>query len=190
MKADGSDVYPLSFHETHEWHPSVNNDGMIVYTRWDYVDRSDMVAHHIWTCFPDGRDPRSPHGNYPLPRHRQKKARPTDSTYRKMGKYMFGFSGYKRAHYSAVKPGGTRTTPGKFGSGASELTQYLFPKHYEVKLTKGEFRRITMWLDMNSNELGAYHDVEGQRAGKRVWPRLDCDPKNPQGILPVIEGKL
>jgi hypothetical protein len=38
---------------------------MLAYTRWDYVDRDTNVAHHIWTCYPDGRDPRSFHGNYP-----------------------------------------------------------------------------------------------------------------------------
>ncbi len=68
MAADGSDIICLSYHETHEWHPSVGNDGMIVYTRWDYVDRDTNVAHHIWTCYPDGRDPRSFHGNYPIHR--------------------------------------------------------------------------------------------------------------------------
>ena len=62
---DGSDIICLSFHETHEWQPSVTNDGMLVYTRWDYVDRDTNIAHHIWTCYPDGRDPRSFHGNYP-----------------------------------------------------------------------------------------------------------------------------
>ena len=67
MKTDGSDIYPLSYHETHEWHPSVDNNGMIVYTRWDYVDRSSNHAHHIWYCYPDGRDPRAPHGNYSHP---------------------------------------------------------------------------------------------------------------------------
>ncbi len=65
MEPDGSDIICLSYHETHEWHPSVNNDGMIVYTRWDYVDRDTNVAHHIWLSYPDGRDPRSYHGNYP-----------------------------------------------------------------------------------------------------------------------------
>jgi hypothetical protein len=68
MEPDGSDIICISFHETHEWHPSVDNDGMIVYTRWDYVDRDTNIAHHIWTCFPDGHDPRSFHGNYPLKR--------------------------------------------------------------------------------------------------------------------------
>ncbi len=68
MEPDGSDIVCLSFHETHEWHPSVDHNGMIVYTRWDYVDRDTNVAHHPWLCYPDGRDPRSFHGNYPVNR--------------------------------------------------------------------------------------------------------------------------
>jgi hypothetical protein len=66
MNADGGDVVCLSFHETNEWNPSVGNDGKIIFTRWDYVDRDTNVAHHVWECFPDGRDPRSFHGNYPV----------------------------------------------------------------------------------------------------------------------------
>ncbi len=65
MDGDGGSIEPLSHHETHEWHPSVDHNGMLVYTRWDYVDRDTNVAHHIWTSYPDGRDPRSFHGNYP-----------------------------------------------------------------------------------------------------------------------------
>ena len=68
MDADGGGIECFSFHETHEWHPSVANDGRVVYTRWDYVDRDTNVAHHIWLCYPDGRDPRSFHGNYPADR--------------------------------------------------------------------------------------------------------------------------
>jgi len=68
MERDGRDIIPLSFHETHEWNPSVDHDGMIVYTRWDYVDRDSDIAHHLWLCYPDGRDPRAFHGNYPTRR--------------------------------------------------------------------------------------------------------------------------
>ena len=68
MMADGSDMIQLSWHETNEWHPSIDNNGMIVYSRWDYVDRDSDIAHHIWHTFPDGRDPRSYHGNYPKTR--------------------------------------------------------------------------------------------------------------------------
>jgi hypothetical protein len=68
MKLDGSDIHPISYFDTNEWHPSVNNEGMLVYTRWDYIDRNTTIAHHLWTCYPDGRDPRAPHGNYPVRR--------------------------------------------------------------------------------------------------------------------------
>ena len=72
MEPDGSDIITLSYHETQEWHPSVTHDGMIVYTRWDYVDRDTNVAHHKWFCYPDGRDPRALHGNYPSSRRRER----------------------------------------------------------------------------------------------------------------------
>ena len=65
MMPDGSDIIPFSYHDTNEWQPSVDNKGMVIYTRWDYVDRDSDIAHHIWHCYPDGRDPRSFHGNYP-----------------------------------------------------------------------------------------------------------------------------
>lgn len=65
MMRDGADVIPLSYHETQEWNPSVDNQGMIAYTRWDYIDRDNDIAHHLWLTYPDGRDPRSFHANYP-----------------------------------------------------------------------------------------------------------------------------
>ena len=64
MNRDGSDIVALSSHETNEWQPSVDHNGMIVYTRWDYVDRGFNQAHHPWLTTPDGRDPRVIHGNY------------------------------------------------------------------------------------------------------------------------------
>jgi hypothetical protein len=64
MAADGSDIAALSYHETNEWHPSVTNDGRIIYTRWDYVDRFGCTAHHPWITTLDGRDSRAVHGNF------------------------------------------------------------------------------------------------------------------------------
>ena len=72
MKADGSDAFPISWHETAEYHPVIDHDGKVVYSRWDYLDRNFHAAHHLWVCYPDGRDPRAPHGNYPYPHHRLK----------------------------------------------------------------------------------------------------------------------
>ena len=68
IDADGGGLMRLSHHEANEWHPSLNNDGMIVYSRWDYVDRGHNQAHHAWLTTPDGRDARAIHGNF-KPRH-------------------------------------------------------------------------------------------------------------------------
>ena len=64
MNGDGSDILRLSHHETNEWQPSIDNNGMVVYTRWDYVDRGFNQAHHPWITTPDGRDPRAIQGNF------------------------------------------------------------------------------------------------------------------------------
>jgi len=73
MRADGADIVRLSHHEANEWHPSVNADGRIVYTRWDYVDRGNIQAHHPWITGPDGADARAIQGNF----GKSKQARPT-----------------------------------------------------------------------------------------------------------------
>jgi hypothetical protein len=64
MDASGANVRTLSFHETNEWHPSVLNDGRIVYSRWDYVDRSASNFHGLWASNPDGTNPSVLFGNY------------------------------------------------------------------------------------------------------------------------------
>ena len=69
MTADGGDIRPMSYFETSEWNPSVNNEGQLVYTRWDYVDRENCLGTRFWISNPDGSNPRAPHGNYPHPYH-------------------------------------------------------------------------------------------------------------------------
>ena len=64
--ADGSDPRVISFHETHEWDPAVLNDGRVIYTRWDYVDRHAVHYQQLWTVRPDGSDVRAFYGNNTL----------------------------------------------------------------------------------------------------------------------------
>lgn len=64
MNADGSGIEPISHHDTNEWQPSVDRNGLILYTRWDYVDRGSNQVHHPWVTTPDGLDPRAIVGNY------------------------------------------------------------------------------------------------------------------------------
>jgi len=73
MNADGTDIICLSHHEANEWQPSIDHNGMIVYTRWDYTDRGNIQAHHPWITTPDGRDARAIQGNF----GKSRRARPT-----------------------------------------------------------------------------------------------------------------
>jgi len=63
---DGSNPRAISYHETHEWDPAVLNDGRVVYTRWDYVDRNAVQYQQLWTVRPDGSDVRICYGNNTL----------------------------------------------------------------------------------------------------------------------------
>ena len=64
LASDDKTISTLSFHETNEWHPSVLPDGRIVYSRWDYVDRSAAHFHGLWLSNPDGTQVASLFGNY------------------------------------------------------------------------------------------------------------------------------
>jgi len=51
---DGEDIRPVSANIEHDNTPWVLPDGQILYTRWEYVDRSQVDYHHLWMMAPDG----------------------------------------------------------------------------------------------------------------------------------------
>ena len=54
MKPDGSDVRRLSYNTFNEFTPTVLDDGRILYSRWEYNERSVTSLHHLFTMHPDG----------------------------------------------------------------------------------------------------------------------------------------
>ena len=66
---DGGAIRPLSYGIENETTPSVLNDGRLLYTRWEYVDRHEMEFHKLWWKRPDGTGVSNYYGNdtiYPL----------------------------------------------------------------------------------------------------------------------------
>ncbi|MGQ9591239.1 MAG: HzsA-related protein, partial [Planctomycetota bacterium] len=61
--ADGSDIRAISANTEHDNTPWVLPDGRILYTRWEYVDRSQVEFHHLWVMFPDGTGQTIYYGN-------------------------------------------------------------------------------------------------------------------------------
>jgi hypothetical protein len=62
---------------------------------------------------------------------------------------------------------------GAVGARASRLLPLLENGHYDVNLSTEELYRITLWLDMNSNFFGVYHDLQNQSEGMIVLPILE-----------------
>ena len=69
--------------------------------------------------------------------------------------------------------GGARTPAGKFGARAAPLLALLEKGHYDVNLPTEDLRRLTLWLDCNSDFYGAYHSLEAQLRGEVVRPDLE-----------------
>ena len=61
--ADGGGLERISYNAEHDNTPAVLPDGRILYTRWEYVDRSQVEFHHLWTINPDGTGPAVFYGN-------------------------------------------------------------------------------------------------------------------------------
>ena len=71
-----------------------------------------------------------------------------------------------------VRNQGSRSIAGATGARASNLWQILANGHHKVSLPAEDLRRITLWLDCNSNFFGAYHDTARQLTGETVQPAV------------------
>ncbi len=63
MDRDGKKQKRLSANYLMDFTPSVSNDGRIVYTRWEYVDRAACPIQSLWTMNPDGTGLAGLYGN-------------------------------------------------------------------------------------------------------------------------------
>jgi len=60
---DGGNVRRISANGEHDNTPALLPDGRLLYTRWEYVDRSQVGYHHLWTMNPDGTGEMVYYGN-------------------------------------------------------------------------------------------------------------------------------
>jgi hypothetical protein len=51
---DGTGIHPISANIEHDNTPWPLPDGRILFTRWEYIDRSQVHFHHLWAINPDG----------------------------------------------------------------------------------------------------------------------------------------
>ncbi len=63
MDADGTNMQRLSFANLSEWKPSVMQNGRILWTRSEYLDKGANFGHTLWSIRPDGTHPELVFGN-------------------------------------------------------------------------------------------------------------------------------
>ncbi len=51
---DGGSILRLTFDQVHDNYPAVTDDGRVLYTRWEYNDRSQMYPQPLFQMAPDG----------------------------------------------------------------------------------------------------------------------------------------
>ena len=54
MEADGTDIRPISVNYVNDFDPTVLPDGRILFSRWEYIDKTALTQQSLWTIFPDG----------------------------------------------------------------------------------------------------------------------------------------
>ena len=104
------------------------------------MDRDDCIAHHLWTCFPDGRDPRAPHGNYPRP---------------------WSYEDRKPGDGRQARPNGEWNIRAIPGSG-----KYLATASGHHTHSFGEL----VVIDTSIQDDGAMSQVKGITVSRRAWP--------------------
>jgi hypothetical protein len=107
-EADGSGIVRISAGVEHENTPWVLSDGTLLYTRWEYVDRSEIDYHHLWTANPDGTRHMTYYGNmvFKNPVIAYLDAKPIPGTGKVVSSFVFHNTPEHAGHIMIIDPQG------------------------------------------------------------------------------------
>ena len=63
MNSDGTGMRRLCFDQDHDMHPSVRNNGQLIYSRWDYTGINRLFLRPLMSMNPDGTSQKSVYGS-------------------------------------------------------------------------------------------------------------------------------
>ncbi len=126
MDRDGGNVFKMSHGYLNDFTPSVLNDGRIVYSRWEYVDRPACPIQSLWTLNPDGTLSEGFFGNRVLEPGTFMEARSIGNT-RKVLCVMTGHNGCCRGALGVIDA--------SFGSNAQEGIRNITPEIHVPPVT-------------------------------------------------------
>ena len=82
--ADGGNVYLLSQNNEPDFVPALANDGRVIYSRWEYTDKSVFRVQSLWTTNPDGTNTMAFWGNQSVWPDHLAEPRPIPGSHRMM----------------------------------------------------------------------------------------------------------
>lgn len=127
---DGA-ITQCSCNDVSEWFPVVGHDGLVYFSRWDYIDRDAVTHQNLWSARPDGTNPVAVWGNAVPNPHCTFQARPIPGS----RKFLFVAS----AHHS-ITAGSLAILDPNVGANAMEAIQRITP---EIPFPESESRAIT-----------------------------------------------
>jgi hypothetical protein len=132
MERDGSNVFKMSHGYLNDFTPSILNDGRVIYSRWEYVDRPACPIQSLWTLRPDGTKLEGFFGNRVLEPGTFMEARSIGNT-RKVLCVLTGHNGSCRGALGIIDP--------SFGANAQEGIRNITPEIF-IPDVEGNNRRV------------------------------------------------
>ena len=197
---NGENIRELSANVEHDNTPWPLPNGQILYTRWEYVDRSQVDYHHLWTMNPDGTRQMVYYGNL-HPGIVMIGAKPVPGSNKVVASFSPGHG--RREHYGQI----TLIDPTK---GPDDLTAaypiswhhdhadswafseeaFMAARQARIELVNAEGREQILYaLPDNLREAGFWiHEPRPviQREPERLIPDL-TDPTKSTGIFALID---
>jgi len=180
LEASGGRLRPVSAFENFEYTPALAQDGRLLYTRWDYIDRFNGHFFSLWSTSLDGTQAQLVYGNYTVNPQAVCEAVPIP------GSTKLAF--VATAHHSVL--GGSLVLLDRtLGTEGDRPIRRLTP---EVPFPEAETNVSTYYANPHPLSedlyLVAWGDrplpPHGARLARRGWPvaHLDENPLNPTGL--------
>lgn len=185
--ADGSNLRPLSSNNEHDNTPWPLPDGRILYTRWEYVDRSQVHFHHLWAANPDGTGQMTWFGNL-HPGITMIDAKPIPNSDKIIASFSPGHG--QREHDGAITiidpKGGPDAT--NLARSVSKITRFRDPWAFSENLFLVASRDTISLMDASGRVEEVFKLPPEDRAAK-----LECHeprPLNPRPREPIIQPRF
>jgi len=180
----GENIHPISANLEHDNTPWPLPDGRLLYQRWEYVDRSQVDYHHLWTTNPDGTGQMIYYGNM-HPSTVMIDAKPIPGT----KKVVAGFSpGHGRREHdgvvTVVDPSGGPDEQ-SFARAISRTPDYRDPWAFSEEAFLAARRTEIVLMDGRGRTQTIYRLPEADvKAGFQCHEPRPVIPRPPERIIP------